>query len=153
MILLFIDFVAAFDTVSHLFLDKAMSAVPQKTVHDKARMDKCRAIIRTIYEKAAAAVRVRKADGTDIISDTVPVNRGVLQGDKVSPLCFILALQLIRQLHDIRGGVEENPKGNSHRIDSLEYADDAALIDTAAANQPFAAEVIRVFLSHAGARA
>ena len=104
--------------------------MPHKTANDRARMTKCRAIIRAIYSKATAAVRVRKADGTVILSSTFPVNRGVIQGDKVSPMNFILALQLIRKLHDIRGGVEANPEGESLRIDCLEYADDAALIDT-----------------------
>ena len=131
MTILFIDFVAAFDTVSHRFLDRAMAAVPHKTANERARMTKCRAIIRAIYSKATAAVRVRKADGTIILSSTFPVNRGVIQGDKVSPMNFILALQLIRKMHDIRGGVEANPEGESLRIDCLEYADDAALIDTA----------------------
>ena len=130
MTVIFIDFVAAFDTVSHKFLDRAMAAVPQKTALDKARMTKCRAIIRAIYSKASAAVRVRKADGTHILSTTFPVNRGVLQGDKVSPMNFILALQLLREIHDIRGGMEVEA-GNKFRIDCLEYADDAALIDMA----------------------
>ena len=67
MTILFIDFVAAFDTVSHRFLDRAMAAVPHKTANDRARMTKCRAIIRAIYSKATAAVRVRKADGTVIL--------------------------------------------------------------------------------------
>ena len=130
MKIIFIDFVAAFDTVSHRFLDKAMAAVPQKTFNDKARMTKCRAIIREIYSKANASVRVSKADGTYILSSTFPINRGVLQGDKVSPMNFILALQLIRKLHDIRGGVQVEMARDKIRVDCLEYADDAALIDT-----------------------
>ena len=135
MILVFIDFVAAFDTVSHHFLDEAMAAATPQGVGnslEKARMEKCRAIVRAIYKKATAAVRVTKADGTHILSSTFPVGRGVLQGDKVSPICFIMALQLIRQLHDIRGGAEVEGNGEKVKIDCLEYADDAALIDMAA---------------------
>ena len=67
-------------------------------------MTKCRAIIRATHSKANAAVRVNKADDTYILSSTFPVDRGVIQGDKVSPM-NLLALQLIRKPHDVRGGM------------------------------------------------
>ena len=48
MVVTFIDFVAAFDTVSHFFLDEALG---------KAKVsDKCRAVLRAIYESASAVV-------------------------------------------------------------------------------------------------
>ena len=90
VVLTFIDFVSAFDTVSHKFLDEALgkAGVPVK----------CRAVIRAIYKSATGAMKVPNADGTYTLSETFPVDRGVVQGDIVSPLCFIIALHRIRQL-------------------------------------------------------
>ena len=98
MISTFIDFVAAFDTVSHFFLDRALGEAKVS--------DKCRAVLRAIYESATAVVRVYSADGTFVLSDPFPVDRGVIQGDIVSPSCFTAALHLIRILYDIKGGVD-----------------------------------------------
>ena len=87
-------------------------------------------MVRAIYSSATAAVRVPKADGTNLVSDAFPVDRGVVQGDIVSPFCFIIALQHIRQLHDIRS----TAKFGDVKIECLEYADDAALIDMLASD-------------------
>jgi len=81
-------------------------------------------MIRAIYEKATASVRVGKAVGTNIFSEPFSVDRGVIQGDKVSPMCFILALQLLRKLHDVRSrGVAEANPANPEKVDCLESAD------------------------------
>jgi hypothetical protein len=117
LIATFIDFVAAFDTVSHFFLDEALGVANVSA--------KCRAILREIYEAATAVVTVKQADGTTVMSEEVNVGRGVLQGDIISPKCFTVALHLIRIMHDIRGGIEVE----GFNIDCLEYADDAALLD------------------------
>jgi hypothetical protein len=50
--------------------------------------------LRSIYSKANAVVRAKDNTSTEF-SENFPVNRGVVQGDIVSPYCFILALQLI----------------------------------------------------------
>ena len=110
LIATFIDFVAAFDTVSHFFLDKALGVANVST--------KCRAILREIYEAATAVVAVKQADGTTVMSKEVNVGRGVLQGDIISPKCFTVVLHLIRIMHDIRGGIEVE----GFNIDCLEYA-------------------------------
>ena len=117
MIATFIDFVAAFDTVSHHFLDQALAEAKVP--------DKCRAILRAIYESATAMVRVTNADGSYEFSNVFPVDRGVIQGDIVSPSCFTAALHLIRILYDVKGGT----KMGDLSVDCLEYADDAALLD------------------------
>jgi len=80
MIATFIDFVAAFNTVSHHFLDQAQAEAEVP--------DKCRAILRAIYESATAMVRVTDADGTYVFSKLFPVDRGVIQGDIVSPILY-----------------------------------------------------------------
>ena len=56
--LTFIDFVSAFDTVSHHFLDKVLGEANTSS--------KVRAVFRAIYTKAAAAVRVTGTGGEEV---------------------------------------------------------------------------------------
>jgi hypothetical protein len=86
---------------------------------------KCRAIFREIYGKASARVKARSPSGETLLSDAFDVRRGVVQGDIFSPLCFILALAIIMKKHLPAGGIS----ALGVLLDSLEYADDAALLD------------------------
>ena len=91
---------------------------------------KSRAILRSIYSKANACVRAKDNTSTEF-SEKFPVNRGVVQGDIVSPYCFILALQLIMLRHDDNpnSGVVLMPGTDREvRVASLLYADDWATI-------------------------
>jgi hypothetical protein len=104
--------------VSHKFLDEALT--------EAGASQKSRGMFRAIYEKAAAVVRVRKRDGTDVFSTPFDVNRGVVQGAIDSPWHFIIALECIFRRCDNDGGIDLGlPCGNILR---LEYADDAALL-------------------------
>ena len=86
--LTFLDYIAAFDSVDHIFLDEALGI--------SGASCKTRAIIRSIYSSASAIVRSRDENsGYTAFSDAFSVDRGVVQGDIVSPYCFIIALQLI----------------------------------------------------------
>ena len=119
MTVVFIDYSAAFDSVSHKFIDKALIAakVPNKE----------RAMFRAMYEAAGAFATVSGTDGKKVKSRIFGIDRGVLQGDITSPLYFILALELILRIHD-----ERDDKGVSlgHTMfHTLGYADDAALVD------------------------
>ena len=96
LILTFIDFKAAFDSISHFFLDEALGEAGVKA--------KCRSIFRAIYAKASGVVRVENADGSVVYSVPFPVNRGVVQGDLFSPLCFVVAFAVIMARHDSSGG-------------------------------------------------
>jgi hypothetical protein len=113
----FIDFVAAFDSVSHKFLESSL--------FEAGASEKSRAIFKAIYEKSKARVRVRTPGGEEAFSPSFEVNRGVIQGDIFSPLCFIVALESIMRAHGGVGSVT----CLGILIDRLEYADDAALID------------------------
>ena len=65
--------------------------------------------------------------GQKIFSELFNIGRGVVQGDIVSPILFILALDNLIQLYDKSGsGVMCGPK-LTYRV--LGYADDAALIE------------------------
>ena len=119
MILTFIDYSAAFDSVGHKFLDKALGEAKAKA--------KTRAIFRSIYNSATARTKVKGTDGEYILSDKFPVRRGVIQGDLTSPIYFIIALEAILRRHDKISGKVVDFGGV--RLHTLGYADDAALID------------------------
>ena len=73
-------------------------------------------------------MRTTAPDGERKHSEKFLIRRGVLQGDIFSPLCFIIALQLILLKHgDCKEGSGDGLFGLW--IKSLEYADDAALSD------------------------
>ena len=113
----FIDFVAAFDSISHRFLDEALE--------EAEASDKSRAIFRAIYKSATAVVRVSLPGGGDKVrTDPFPVDRGVIQGDIFSPICFIIALEHLMRLSDDGGTMTML----GVLISKLEYADDAALV-------------------------
>ena len=60
--------------------------------------NKNRAIFRAIYEATTGIAIVRGVDGATIYSEAFNVGRGVIQGDIMSPVLFILALdQIIQQ--------------------------------------------------------
>ena len=83
-------------------------------------------MFRAIYTKVAARVRVTTAAGEEVVSEKFAVRRGVIQGDIFSPLCFIVALEAIMRKHGGKGEMDVF----GVLMDRLEYADDAALVDT-----------------------
>ena len=116
--IMFVDYSAAFDTVSHKFIDRALK--------DAGASNKVRAMFRAVYSAATAFATAPTTDGKKIKSPIFEINRGVLQGDITSPIYFILALELILRLHDQR------PEGVSLLgtiISTLGYADDLGLLN------------------------
>ena len=91
----YIDYTAAFDSVSHKFMDATLAKAGASV--------KSRAIFRAIYEAASGMARVRGIDGQAVYSETFNVGRGVIQGDIMSPVLFILALDQIIQQYDVEG--------------------------------------------------
>ena len=69
---------AAFDSVSHKFIDKSLVEVDA--------LPKTRAMFRAVYSVASAQTEVSGPDGATVMSDAFPVRRGVVQGDITSPL-------------------------------------------------------------------
>ena len=66
----FIDFAAAFDSVSHKYLDKALRKAGASR--------KTRVMFRAIYTKAAGVTRVKGIDGKVTMSMTFEVRLGVV---------------------------------------------------------------------------
>ena len=116
----YIDYSAAFDSVSHKYLDRALK--------EAGASDKSRALFRAIYDRASAVTKVASTDGNVVTSDPFPINRGVLQGDITSPLYFILALDLILREHDV--SKDKGVLFGGECVHTLGYADDAALLDS-----------------------
>ena len=115
----YIDFSAAFDTVSHKFMDATLAKAGASR--------KSRAIFRAIYSAAAGVARVNGTDGKYVYSGSFDIGRGVIQGDIISPVLFILALDaLVQQYDEVHG--KGFKCGRILRLDVLGYADDVALI-------------------------
>ena len=112
-------YTAAFDSVSHKYLDAALKSAGASR--------KTRSMFRAIYEVAAGIVRVNDMGGKKVFSGFFNVARGVIQGDIISPVLFILALDQLIQQRD-RHGTGYNCD-NILTLRVLGYADDAALIE------------------------
>ena len=118
----FIDYTAAFDSISHKFMDSTLKK------SDASR--KCSSIFRAIYSAATGTARVRSTGGEHIFSGSFKVARGVIQGDIISPILFIIALDHLIQQHD--GGGKGVRCGRILKLRVLGYTDDAELIDNTA---------------------
>ena len=70
-VITFIDYSAAFDTESQLFLDEALA--------DAGVSSKVRRIIQAIFTAATGVVRVRQPSGKMAMSEPFDIERGVLQ--------------------------------------------------------------------------
>ena len=121
----FIDYRAAFDTISHRFLDESLTAAGVRP--------KIRRIVKAIYAEATGMVRLRLPSGETLCSEPFPVRRGVIQGDIFSPQCFTLGLDRIFRLHDITGQGIGGPSLGDVTASKLEYADDVGLLNWTAA--------------------
>ena len=105
-VITFIDYSAAFDTESQLFLDSALA--------DAGVSVKVRRIIQAIFAAATGVVRIRQPSGDNMLSDPFNIERDVLQGD-------------------IFSGMVVGEADSAILVSKFEYADDAALVDENAA--------------------
>ena len=111
-----------FDTESQVFID---SAVAETGVSSKVRR-----IVQAILAAATGVVRIRQQDGGVDMSEPFNIERGVLQGDIFSPVCFIAGLDRIFRLYDqVNPDMTVGKGAHTVRMAKFEYADDAALID------------------------
>ena len=73
------------------------------------------------HKAATGAARVKGKDGKFTFSKTFDIVRGVIQGDIISPIFFIIALDQLVQRYDLGGsGVSV---GHINEIRTLGYAD------------------------------
>ena len=117
----FIDYSAAFDMESQ-FIDSALA--------ETGISSKVRRIVQAMFAAATCVVPIRQQDGGVETSDPFNIERGVLQGDIFSPVCFIACLDRIFRLYDtVNPGMTVGTGAHTVRMAKFEYADDAALID------------------------
>jgi len=121
----FIDYTAAFDSLSHRFLDESLA---EANVSPKVRR-----IIQAIYSSASGVVRIRDASGENVFSGPFSIDRGAIQGDIYSPPAFTIGLDSIFRRHDIICEGVGGPPLNVPPIAKLEYADDVGLANKKAA--------------------
>ena len=95
-VITFIDYSAAFDTESQMFLDEALAEAGVGA--------KVHRIVQAIFVAATGVVRLRQSDGTMTLSEPFNIARGVLQGDIFSPVAFMMHdLQTqASQMHDLQ---------------------------------------------------
>ena len=117
----FIDYSAAFDTISHRFLDESLASAGIST--------KVRRIIRAIYSVATGMVRIRLPSGETVLSELFRIQRGAIQGDIFSAPCFTIGLDRIFRLYDVKCDGIGGPEINCPRVSKLEYADDVNLLN------------------------
>ena len=75
----------------------------------------------SIYTTASAIARVNDTDDDYVFSDSFDVGRGVIQGDIISSVLFILTLDVLIQQHDSMKG-KGFKCGCILRLDVLGYA-------------------------------
>jgi hypothetical protein len=114
----YIDFAAAFDSVSHKYIDAALGKAGASR--------KTRAIFHTIYAAAQGVARVQGLDGEKVFSHTFDIFRGVIQGDIISPIFFVLALDQLIQTRDKGQGISV---GSIKALGVLGYADDLTMME------------------------
>ena len=105
--------------MSHKFIDSALreAGASIKTIR----------MYRALYEAASTITKIASVDGQQVMSKPFAIRRGVVQGDIVSPLYFILALELILRKYD--NHPNKGVDFGGERVHTLGYADDVALID------------------------
>ncbi|CAH2098347.1 unnamed protein product [Euphydryas editha] len=106
----FVDFNKAFDTLEHEYIWDAL--------HSQGIQGKYIRILRNIYSKSTARVKL------DRTSEEFPIERGVRQGDPISPKLFSAVLEKIFR------NLEWNDYGlnvNGENLNHLRFADDLVL--------------------------
>ena len=106
--------------MSHKFLDEALGKAKAS--------NKTRALFRVIYAAAQGAARIIGPDGKFTLSQIFDIVRGVIQGDIISPIFFVIALDELVQANDKTHGTGIGV-GHIKDIRVLGYADDAAMAE------------------------
>ena len=106
----FIDYEKAFDSIEHTAVFQALEkqGVESRYIN----------ILKNAYNNGTAQIK------TDSVSEKFKIDRGVRQGDTLSPNLFIAALEEIFKRTDLQ---EKGIKINGERMSNLRFADDIVL--------------------------
>ena len=121
LVLVFIDYSSAFDSVFHKFVDEALKKA--------GASPKVRAIYRVIYSAAAAFTSVPEVDNEKVKCEPFSIDRGVLHTGRchLTPV-FILVLELILRRHNVTSANKGVPLADIF-AHLLGYADDVAVLE------------------------
>ncbi len=109
----FVDYQKAFDSVEHADMFKALRKVNIEEGYVR--------ILEDIYTDAVARIHI-----DNDISRTVNIQRGVRQGDTLSPKIFTTTIEEVFKKSDLDGGINID----GEYLTDLRFADDVALIST-----------------------
>ena len=106
----FIDYEKAFDSIEHFAIFNALRRIGANEIYTK--------IIENIYKNASARVHL-----DNHVSEPFPIERGVRQGDPISPKLFTAAIEEVFKEADLKEGI----KIGEDKVKDLRFADDVAL--------------------------
>jgi len=109
MFMAFVDYEKAFDSITHKSVFQALTkhGVPPKLIN----------IIKETYKDGTAQIR------TELLSEKIKIQKGVRQGDTLSPVLFTAAVEEIFKRTDQTSGININ----GTRLNNLRFADDIIL--------------------------
>ena len=137
---LFVDFSSAFNTVYH---DKLFSVLRQLGFPEN-----CIAAVASLYRGSTTKVRLA---GTS--TEAIPIQRGTLHGDSLSPLLFILAIEpLMRWLHAGGRCYALGCTGRELKVAAAAYADDLLALAASAEDLTVQAQKIQRYSDWVGLR-
>lgn len=129
----FIDYKKAFDTVSHSSIWKSLMEQGVETVYIQ--------IIKSIYRNNTGRVKLER------VGPIFPIERGVRQGDPISPKLFIAILEsIIRKLDWKTSGLNIDGIYLSH----LRFADDLVLLSESSSQLQFMIQSLNVASKEVG---
>ena len=107
----YIDYEKAFDSVEHFAIFEALRKINVKEDYVQ--------ILENIYFNATARIHI---DGME--SEPFPINRGVRQGDPISPNLFTAAIEDIFRKAELTDGIDMD----GETLTDLRFTDDVALL-------------------------
>ncbi|KAJ9534665.1 hypothetical protein QJQ45_002921 [Haematococcus lacustris] len=133
---LMVDFTSAFNTTCQ---DKLLWIM-----HDLGFPTDATDAVKDLY--TGATTRFKTPYGP---TDPVPVDRGTIQGDSLSPFLFLIYIDLLRWLQVGARGYKfqsvENDSDNRYTIGSIDYADDVAILCNSISNTRVQADKLSAY--------
>ena len=105
-----IDYEKAFDSVEHFAIFDALRKIQINETYIT--------ILENIYKNASARIHL-----DNHVSEPFPIERGVRQGDPISPKLFTAAMEIVFQRAELAGGIDIQ----GEELKDLRFADDVAL--------------------------